>query len=135
MTSTFGRRWDPFNGGRRMHTGVDLAGQVGLKVFATGDGIVIEAENARNGYGKEVIIDHGFGYMSRYAHLQKISVKRGQKIKRGQFIGNLGDTGRSTGPHLHYEVVYRDKAVNPVYFYFENLTAEEYREILAHSSN
>jgi murein DD-endopeptidase MepM/ murein hydrolase activator NlpD len=135
MTSTFGRRWDPFNGGRRMHTGIDLAGQVGLKVFATGDGLVIAAENAKNGYGKEVIINHGFGYISRYAHLHKISVKRGQEIKRGQFIGNLGSTGRSTGPHLHYEVIYQDKPVNPLYFYFENLTGEEYHEILANSSN
>jgi murein DD-endopeptidase MepM/ murein hydrolase activator NlpD len=135
MTSTFGRRWDPFNGGRRMHTGVDLAGQVGLKVFATGEGVVIAAENAKNGYGKEVIVDHGFGYMSRYAHLHKISVIRGQKIKRGQFIGTLGNTGRSTGPHLHYEVLFQDKAVNPIYFYFENLSAKEYREILTHSSN
>ncbi len=135
MTSSFGRRWDPFNGGRRMHCGIDLAGQVGLKIYATGDGIVIGAENSRNGYGKEVILDHGFGYLSRYAHLQQISVKTGQKIKRGQFIGNLGNTGRSTGPHLHYEIIYQNKPVNPVYFYYENLNAAEYQEILTQSSN
>ena len=135
MTSSFGRRLDPFNKGRRMHMGIDLAGRVGLKVFATGDGVVIAAENSRNGYGKEVIINHGFGYLSRYAHLNKISVNRGQKVKRGQFIGNLGSTGRSTGPHLHYEVLHQDRPVNPMYFFFENLTGEEYQEILANSSN
>ena len=135
MTSSFGRRKDPFNGGRRMHMGIDLAGRVGLKVFATGDGVVIAAESSKKGYGKEVIISHGFGYLSRYAHLHKISVKRGQKVKRGQLIGNLGSTGRSTGPHLHYEVLHQDKPVNPMYFYYENLTGEEYQEIHANSSN
>ena len=135
MTSTFGRRWDPFTGSRRMHYGIDLAGKVGTKVYSTGDGKVVSAENTRNGYGKEVIIDHGFGYLSRYAHLQKISVIVGQKIKRGQYIGTLGNTGRSTGPHLHYEIIHQDRAVNPIYFYFENLTSEEYRQILNHSAN
>jgi murein DD-endopeptidase MepM/ murein hydrolase activator NlpD len=135
LTSTFGYRWDPFNGGKRMHAGIDLAGKVGLRVYATGDGVVISAENSRNGYGKEILIDHSFGYVSRYAHLQKINVKIGQKVRRGQYIGNLGNTGRSTGPHLHYEVLLNGRSQNPMYFYFEDLTPEEYRKIVQLSPN
>jgi murein DD-endopeptidase MepM/ murein hydrolase activator NlpD len=129
MTSGFGYRKDPFNGSKRMHSGIDLAGPVGLKIYATGDGVVTDAENSKRGYGKEVVIDHGFGYITRYAHLHKITVKAGQKIKRGQNIGNLGSTGRSTGPHLHYEVIYQGRYLNPVYFYYENVSPEEYDRI------
>ena len=129
LTSTFGYRSDPFSGHKRMHAGIDLAGQPGLKVFATGDGVVISAESSMHGYGKEVIVNHGFGYITRYAHLQKIIVKRGQKISRGQLLGTLGNTGRSTGPHLHYEVLFNNKPVNPMYYYFDNLTSEEYAMI------
>ena len=135
LTSTFGYRKDPFSGRKRMHAGIDLAGQPGLKVFATGDGVVINAENSMHGYGKEVIVNHGFGYITRYAHLQKIIVKRGQKISRGQLLGNLGNTGRSTGPHLHYEVLFNNKPVNPMYYYFDNLTSEEYAMISALNSH
>ena len=129
ITSTFGFRWDPFTNQRRMHQGLDLAGEIGLKIFATGDGIVISAEDGKNGYGREVVIDHGFGYISRYAHLQKIDVRKGQVIKRGQYLGRLGSTGRSTGPHLHYEIMYDLKTVNPRLFYFENLNPVEYNSI------
>jgi murein DD-endopeptidase MepM/ murein hydrolase activator NlpD len=129
ITSSFGFRWDPFTNKRRMHQGLDLAGEVGLKIFATGNGIVISAEDGKNGYGKEVIIDHGFGYISRYAHLQRIDVKLGQTIKRGQYLGRLGSTGRSTGPHLHYEIIYDNKTVNPRLFYFENLNPLEFSTI------
>jgi murein DD-endopeptidase MepM/ murein hydrolase activator NlpD len=134
MTSTFGYRRDPFSGRRNMHFGIDLAGPVGLKIHATGDGIIVAAENSRNGYGKEVLVDHGFGFMTRYAHLQKITVRNGQKIRRGELLGHLGTSGRSTGPHLHYEVIYRGKNLNPVYFYFENLTGEEYNRIVSLAS-
>jgi murein DD-endopeptidase MepM/ murein hydrolase activator NlpD len=80
----------------------------------------------RHGYGKEVVVDHGFGYTSRYAHLHEIKVKEGQKVKRGEVLGTLGSTGRSTGPHLHYEIRKDDRAVNPFYFFYENLSSEEY---------
>jgi murein DD-endopeptidase MepM/ murein hydrolase activator NlpD len=129
ITSSYGFRWDPFTNQRRMHQGLDLAGQIGLKVFATGDGTVISAEDGKNGYGKEVIIDHGFGYISRYAHLQKIDVRLGQTIRRGQYLGRLGSTGRSTGPHLHYEIIHDSKTVNPMLFYYENLNPLEFSSI------
>jgi murein DD-endopeptidase MepM/ murein hydrolase activator NlpD len=129
ITSHYGFRADPFTGARRMHQGLDMAGEVGLRVYATGEGTIISAIDARYGYGKEVIVDHGFGYVSRYAHLQKIDVKVGQKIKRGQQIGRLGNSGRSTGPHLHYEVIFENRSLNPRLFYYENLTAGEYEAI------
>ena len=131
ISSSYGFRWDPFTNKRRMHQGLDLAGEIGLKVYATGDGIVISAIDAKNGYGKEVIVDHGFGYVSRYAHLHKIDVKIGQSIKRGQYVGRLGSTGRSTGPHLHYEVIHDNKTVNPKLYYFENLDSKEYQSIVS----
>jgi len=110
---------------------VDLAGSVGLKVYATGDGIVTIAEYNLHGYGREVAIDHGYGYSSRYGHLSKIYVKRGEKIKRGQLIGELGSSGRSTGPHLHYEIRYQNRALNPMYFYYEDLSPNEFDKITA----
>lgn len=129
ITSYFGFRWDPFTHNRRMHQGIDLAGETGLKIYATGDGTVISAIDAKNGYGKEVIIDHGFGYITRYAHLNRIDVEMGQRLKRGQYIGRLGSTGRSTGPHLHYEVIYNDRAMNPLLYYYEDLAPGEYELI------
>jgi murein DD-endopeptidase MepM/ murein hydrolase activator NlpD len=129
ITSSYGFRWDPFTKHRRMHQGLDLAGEVGLKIYATGDGIVISAEDGKNGYGKEIIVDHGFGYITRYAHLSRIDVERGQSIKRGEYIGRLGNTGRSTGPHLHYEVIHNNKTVNPLLFYFENISPFEFNAI------
>lgn len=135
MTSTFGYRLDPFTKQRRLHRGIDLAGPYGLEIHATGDGVVIIAELGRYGYGKEVLIDHGFGYTSRYAHLQDIHVQRGDNVKRGQVIGSLGSSGRSTGPHLHYEVCLNDMAVNPMYHFFENITPEEYEIIRRRASS
>lgn len=129
LTSTYGYRKDPFSGRRTMHHGIDLAGPYGLKIFSTGDGVVTKASYNRYGYGNEVIIDHGFGYVSIYAHLKEIRVETGQKVKRGQLVGLLGSTGKSTGPHLHYEIRKNDRAVNPMYYYFENLTALEYNSI------
>ncbi len=130
LTSTFGTRNDPFTNFRRPHQGIDLAGEYGLKIYATGDGIVKLAEVSKFGYGNEILIDHGFGYTSRYAHLLKLYVKPGDSVKRGQVIGTLGNSGRSTGPHLHYEIHFNDIAINPMYFFFEDLTPEEF-EIIA----
>ncbi len=129
LTSTFGYRSDPFTGKKRMHNGIDIAGNVGIKIYATGEGIVKIAEYNRYGYGKEIIIDHGFGYQTIYAHLHDIFVSRGDTVKRGQLIGSLGSTGRSTGPHLHYEVRRNDRAVNPMYYFYEDISAEEYNMI------
>ena len=118
-----------------MHAGLDMAGNVGLKVYATGDGVVTIAQMSLYGYGREIEIDHGFGYTTRYGHLSKILVKKGEKVKRGQLIGELGSTGRSTGPHLHYEVRYHDKAFNPLYYFYENLSPVEFGEITAQVNN
>ena len=126
MTSSYGYRIDPFSGKRTAHHGIDLAGPYGLGIHVTGDGTVIGAHFSRHGYGKEVLVDHGFGYTSRYAHLQDIMVEIGQEVKRGEVLGTMGNTGRSTGPHLHYEVRKNGRAVNPMYFFYENLSPKEY---------
>lgn len=129
LTSSFGYRRDPFNGKRRMHYGIDLAGKVGIHIYATGEGVVKVAEHNRYGYGKEIILEHGFGYQSIYAHLDDIFVNPGDTVKRGQLIGTLGSTGRSTGPHLHYEIRQGDRAVNPMYYFYEDLSVSEYKMI------
>jgi murein DD-endopeptidase MepM/ murein hydrolase activator NlpD len=126
MTSTYGHRNDPFTGRRTAHHGIDMAGPYGLNIHVSGDGVVVTARLSRHGYGKEVLVDHGFGYTTRYAHLQDILVETGQKLKRGQVLGTMGNTGRSTGPHLHYEVRKNGHAVNPMYFFYENLSPNEY---------
>jgi hypothetical protein len=129
MTSTFGYRTDPFNKRRTAHHGIDLAGPYGLKIHATGNGTVVKAEYNRHGYGREVIIDHGFGYKTIYAHMQDIHVEKGAQVKRGQVIGTLGSTGRSTGPHLHYEIRFNKRAINPLYCFYEDITPQEYKVI------
>ena len=136
LTSSFGTRLDPFTRNRKAHHGIDLAGNYGLEIHATGDGVVTIADTRQKiGYGKEVVIEHDFGYSSRYAHLQDIYVKEGQEVKRGQVIGTLGSTGRSTGPHLHYEVRLNNKAINPFYFFYEELSPEEYKQITDRASS
>ncbi len=129
LTSTYGYRNDPFTGKRTAHHGIDLAGPYGLAIHCTGDGVVISSETSRHGYGKEVLVDHGFGYVTRYAHLQEIKVKQGQKLQRGEVLGTLGNTGRSTGPHLHYEIRKDGSPVNPMLFFYENLTPGEYTQL------
>ena len=126
LTSSYGYRNDPFTQRRTAHNGIDLAGPYGLEIHCTGEGTVVLAQINRHGYGKEVVVDHGYGYTSRYAHLQDINVKPGQKLTRGEVLGTLGSTGRSTGPHLHYEIRKSGHAVNPMYFFYENLSANEY---------
>jgi murein DD-endopeptidase MepM/ murein hydrolase activator NlpD len=126
LTSTYGYRPDPFTHVVTAHHGIDLAGAFGLEIHVTGDGTVISAGFNPYGYGKEVLVDHGFGYVTRYAHMQDIFVKRGQKLKRGEVLGALGNTGRSTGPHLHYEIRKNGRPVNPFYFFYENLSPQEY---------
>ncbi len=115
ISSRFGPRIDPINGKRGFHPGVDLRGRVGDKVRATASGVVIRA-GRNGGYGKYVEISHGNGYKTAFGHLSSIIVKRGDRVKRGQLIGLMGDTGRSTGPHLHYEVLHHNKVINPLKF-------------------
>ena len=126
MASGFGYRTDPFTKKRRFHQGMDFTAPRGTPVYASGDGIVGRADNRAAGYGKHVRIDHGFGYVSLYAHMSKFNVKRRQKVKRGDIIGYVGSTGRSVGPHLHYEIFKDGKRVNPLNYYSGNLSAEEF---------
>lgn len=126
MASGFGYRTDPFTKARKMHEGMDFTAQTGTPIYATGDGVVINADNSLSGYGNHIEINHGFGYLTLYGHLSKYKVKRGQRVKRGDIIGYVGSTGRSQAPHLHYEVHKAGKAVNPINFYYGNISAAEY---------
>ena len=117
---------------RTMHKGVDMSTDYGVPVYATGDGVVekVDQGKRRRGYGRQILINHKFGDKTRYAHLQKMFVKPGEKVRRGQLIGEVGSTGGSTGPHLHYEVIYRNKQVNPVNYFNRNMTSDEYRQLM-----
>ena len=126
ISSPFGVRVDPVYGDARMHTGVDFSTKRGVPIYATGDGVVESAEFLFYGYGNVVTIDHGFGYETMYAHMNEIFVVEGMKIKRGQCIGTVGRSGKATGDHLHYEVLYRGVKVNPANFYDLSMSKEEY---------
>lgn len=134
MSSGYGWRVDPIYGASKFHEGLDFAASKGTDVFATGDGIV-KVAGREAGYGNCVDIDHGYNYLTRYAHLSEIMVRPGEEIKRGQLIGKVGSTGKSTGPHLHYEVRYKDIPQNPVNFYFMDLTPEQYYEMIQIAEN
>jgi len=134
MASGYGYRSDPFTKVRKFHYGMDFTAPRGTPVYATGDGVVKRADSRSSGYGRHIRIDHGYGYLSLYAHLYKYNVKRGQKIKRGDLIGYVGSTGRSQAPHLHYEVFKDKKRINPVNFYYGNLSPEEFNTLLAIAS-
>ena len=134
IASGYGYRKDPFTKKPRMHWGMDFTAPRGTPIYATGDGIVKRADNRAAGFGNHVRIDHGFGYVSLYAHMSKYKVKRGQKVKRGEIIGYVGNTGRSAGPHLHYEIFKDGKKINPLNFYYGNLSAEEF-DILLNLAN
>lgn len=126
ISDYYGSRNDPFTGKRKMHHGMDFTGPEGSDIFATGDGVVITAGYSFYGYGNRIIIDHGYGYKTVYAHLKDINVDVGDKVKRGDVIGTLGNTGRSTGAHLHYEVRHYNNPVNPINFYFNDMSDKEY---------
>ena len=132
ISSGFGSRYHPILKTLRRHTGVDIAAPKGTPVYATADGVV-SRENGGSGYGINVIINHGYSYKTVYAHLSKKSVKPGQKIRRGEVIGYVGNTGLSFGSHLHYEVRKNDIPVNPVHYFFNDITPEEYEQILESS--
>ena len=134
FASGYGYRIHPIYRTLKMHKGIDLTAPTGTKVYATGGGKVISAGYAAGGYGIKVIIDHGYGYKTLYAHLNKVNVKVGKRVARGDVIGEVGSTGRSTAPHLHYEVRKNDQTENPVNYYYTDLTPEEYEEMINVSS-
>lgn len=130
LASGFGLRIHPVYKVKKMHNGIDFAASIGTPIYATADGTVKTVSVRFSGYGKMVEIDHGFGYRTRYAHMHDFAVKRGQNVKRGDLIGYVGNTGLSTAPHLHYEVFINDQRVDPVHYFFNDLTAAEYEKIL-----
>ncbi|MBW7867177.1 MAG: peptidoglycan DD-metalloendopeptidase family protein [Brumimicrobium sp.] len=135
VASGYGWRTDPIYGTRKMHWGLDFTAPKGSDVYATGNGVVEEVNINSWGYGREIVINHGFGYKTRYAHLSEFLVKRGDVVKRGDRIGLVGNTGKSTGPHCHYEVESNGNKVNPINFFHSDLTPEQYEEIVKISNN
>jgi murein DD-endopeptidase MepM/ murein hydrolase activator NlpD len=135
LASGFGMRIDPIYKVPKFHWGMDFSAPVGTDIVATGDGRVSHLIEDRAGYGKHAIIDHGYGYQTLYAHMSSFAVRRGQKVRRGDVIGKVGNSGKSTGPHLHYEVIKDGRKVNPANFFFNDLTPEEYDLLLEISAN
>lgn len=126
ISSYFGSRQDPITGGRRTHKGMDFAMKPGHPIYVTGDGVVERVSYEFYGYGHSVTVDHGFGYKTKYAHLKSMDVVEGMTVRRGDRIALSGNTGRSTGPHLHYEVLYKDRPLNPLNYMDLNITSDEY---------
>ena len=135
LSSRFGARIDPKYNRPAFHHGLDFAAKVGYPVYATGDGTVEMVSLSVHGYGNQIIIDHGFGYKTRYAHLSFVNVAEGMRIKRGENIGNVGNSGKSTGPHLHYEVIYKGRPTNPANYMDLEMTVEEYASMAQVSEN
>lgn len=138
LSSGWGYRTHPIYKVRKMHYGQDFSAPTGTPIYATGDGKVVEVKGSRRsrvGLGMNIKIDHGFGFQTVYGHMSEFAVKRGKKVKRGQIIGYVGNTGGSTAPHLHYEVIKNGKRVNPAYYFFKDLTPEEFDRMLTISAN
>ncbi|WP_024772722.1 M23 family metallopeptidase [Aquimarina macrocephali] len=134
MASGYGWRSDPFTKARKFHYGMDFSASTGTPVYASGNGVVTRADANSSGYGKHIRVDHGFNYVSLYAHLSKYNVEKGQKVKRGDVIGYVGSTGRSVAPHLHYEIFKDGEKINPRNFYYGSLTSEEFDQMLKASN-
>lgn len=133
VVSGFGMRFHPILKYRRLHSGIDLTARQGTPVYATGDGVVrVAGRNPQGygGYGVVAVVDHGFGFMTLYAHMASVKVRVGQRVKRGEQLGTVGSTGMSSGSHLHYEVIQNGKKVDPVYYFYNDLSPEEYEEVL-----
>ena len=130
LLSGFGMRMHPIYKRMKMHTGLDFTAPRGTSIQAAGDGKIVKVENSSSGYGRHVIIDHGYGYQSLYGHMDRVDVKPGQVVKRGQKIGTVGDTGTSTAPHCHYEIIFRGEKVNPIHFCLDGLTNDEYQSLV-----
>ncbi|WP_291866752.1 M23 family metallopeptidase [Maribacter sp.] len=134
MASGYGWRSDPFTKARKMHYGMDFTAPKGTPIYASGDGKIARADNNSSGYGKHIRIDHGYGYLSLYAHMSQYNVIKGQKVKRGDLIGFVGSTGRSEAPHLHYEVWKENDRINPLNFYYGSLSPEEFQNMLKYAN-
>ena len=130
LASGFGLRTHPIYKVRKMHSGIDFAASIGTPIYATADGKVVTMDVKFSGYGKLVEIDHGFGYRTRYAHMHDFAIKKGQNVRRGDLIGYVGNTGMSTAPHLHYEVLINGTQVDPVHYFYNDLSPAEYEKIL-----
>lgn len=130
MASGFGYRTDPIYKTKKFHAGMDFTAPTGTPIYATGDGVVLRADAESSGYGRHVRINHGYGYVTLYAHMKKMLVRPGQKVKRGDIIGLVGCSGKCVGPHCHYEVRKNDIPINPVNFYFSDLTPDEYEKLI-----
>ncbi|MFV0521062.1 MAG: M23 family metallopeptidase [Mangrovibacterium sp.] len=133
--SGYGYRIDPVYKVRKFHAGMDFAAPIGTPIYATGDGVIERVQYLNGGYGKNIKINHGYGYETIYGHMSKIIVKTGEKVVRGQVIGMVGSTGKSTGPHCHYEVHKDGRVMNPKHYYFKDLSADEYDKMVAISDN
>lgn len=130
VTSGFGWRTHPIYKTAEFHPGMDFSAEQGTPIYATGDGVVEKADALAQGYGNHVVIDHGFGYKTLYGHMSKIAARVGQKVQRGQLIGYVGSTGLSTAPHIHYEVIRNNEKVNPINYYYNDLSPEQYQTLV-----
>lgn len=131
LSSYYGYRIDPVYKIKKFHAGVDFSAPQGTPIYASGKGTVIKTKYSRRGYGNTVTIDHGFGYTTFYAHIKDIKVKKGDKVVRGQIIATVGNTGKSTAPHLHYEVRKNNRTINPIYYFFNDLSPDEFDTLLS----
>jgi murein DD-endopeptidase MepM/ murein hydrolase activator NlpD len=130
IASGFGYRIDPIYKTRKMHAGLDFTAPSGTPIYATADGTVMIAGNLGNGFGNHVMINHGYGYETLYGHMSRVKARPGQQIKRGEVIGYVGSTGKSTGPHCHYEVHFRGNKIDPVYFFFNDLSPDQFDRLV-----
>jgi len=130
LSSGFGLRYHPIYKIRKLHTGLDFAARIGTPIHAAGGGTISRVSNSYYGYGKQIEIDHGFGFKTKYAHMSEFKVKNGQKVKRGELIGYSGNSGTSSGPHLHYEVIKNRKKVNPIHYIYRDISEEEYEMLV-----
>ena len=135
IASGYGWRIDPIYKTKKMHWGLDFTAETGTNVYATGNGIIKTIEQKTWGYGNSIIIDHGFGYVSRYAHLSAFDVEEGDTVVRGQIIGKVGSTGKSTAPHLHYEIEKNGKKIDPIHFFHSDISEDEYERLLEMANN
>ncbi|HNX06678.1 MAG TPA: M23 family metallopeptidase [Bacteroidales bacterium] len=134
IISGFGYRIHPIYKTSRMHTGIDFMARTGTPVYATGDGVVIDPKGNQSGYGIVCVINHGYGFQSLYAHMSKMIVRQGAKVKRGQVIGYVGSTGLSVAPHCHYEIIKNGVKINPVNYFYNDLTPQEYEKVIEQAS-
>jgi len=134
MASGFGYRIDPIYKTTHFHAGLDFAAPQGTPIYATANGVVTTAGNMANGYGNHVVINHGYGYQTLYGHMFKVKARAGSRVKRGEIIGYVGNTGKSTGPHCHYEVHKNGRKLDPVYFFYNDLTPEQFNQMLKMSA-